>query len=926
MADRHITYKLQPFLQGGKIADAEDVEVSGTNLVGILTGISDAQTGLRRLDNTGIGATIFRFSGNYSAQASNINEWFGGKQLVRMRCTSNGGFVPATFDLPGTTALNTAFDQLVAAGLPEMITFVIEYTGPASAFLSIRPRVSPSPQITGTTNIPVRSGIGATVEITRTSGTISDYVFSAIGQLGDTTGGSLDTIKLINPTTEIWDASLTGTLPSSNVVKGNAYRVANAPTDGSGRFGETMQNLDWVVWEGETFTSWSAEPHQWFVLPAHDVRRISALETEFLNDVTVTAVSDRNAVIRGENYADEAGEIRMKIYATPGDYSAADLNTTGDVDEYSDPTDQNGHLAIRLTGNLSSVQAALPVLFVYSEDGSGNFTRLLNLEDDFTHQGDFSGESDYLSNNPISYETGSTLRIYVTTRTDRYNINSLDVDEDNLTEDVQRKLNAPHGQTPLPEPLQALNTNAEVFNISHTEFRSNYDHSGVSSSFAFLKNEPDGTDGTPTYPISSSDFVNEITGSVITGTVTTALGDVYIPRLVSGSLDNGVDNVTNGAMTGAGIVDGTFRIDTPDSSNFRLVIGMSFVPQNTAQGHLIHVKQHDSNNEIPLFDVEGGNLDAVRISAGTTSTRSVEHSLYGSNGEYEHEFRGINTSQEELVRVYEARTYTINFRRVANGNPSGTATLNYTVTDANTSQAETTHTIDFGGGYTQDFDISYTASDSTYGGPAHTLHIGVDSINGNSVSDINQLYTRVSYTTTESFTTPSSTTRVSQDEGAIVTNRLHRAIFSFRTLASGPNANYLECVYTLYAYDSNGIPHVYDENNVLFNESAFNYDWSELYIGGGGLVIQNVQGFFLNPDTPLLEYPRHSTLRDWLEHHDNKRDDYVWDTISIPNNDIEAVRFPESVNFTNFLLESEDNTIYRLSVKNDGTLETTEVV
>lgn len=412
-----------------------------SSAVGLLSGAANVQTSLSRFDGTGIGSPTFRFSGPYSATSSNINEWFGGRQLVRMECTSNGGISPVTFDLPGSTALNTAFDQLSAAGLPEVIRFVISYTGSTETFLSIRPRSSPAPQIRGTTNIIVRSGIAAEIEISRTSGTISSYIFDSIGVTTASGGSTLDSIKLINPSVQTWDASTNGPLPTSSVIKGNAYKVVNAPSDGSGRFDEVMSDGDWVVWEGETFTSWSATPHQWFVLPAHEVRRISALESEFLNTVQLSTTSARNTIIRGADYADSAGEIRMKLYATPGDYSAADLNTTGQIDEFTDTSDQSAYLGIRLTGNFSALESTLPTLYVYAEDGSSNFTRLLNLHDDFAFQGDFGAESDYLSNNAINYNANDTLRIYVTTLESRYNSPDLDISESNLDTALQAKVN-----------------------------------------------------------------------------------------------------------------------------------------------------------------------------------------------------------------------------------------------------------------------------------------------------------------------------------------------------------------------------------------------------------------------------------------------------------------------------------------------------
>ena len=485
MVDRSILYRIRAGLQGGYTAVAQEVQLLAS-YAGVLSGTSDSESAFQRIDGTGVGAAIFRFTGAYSAQASNISEWFGGRQQVRLRCTDNGGISPVTFDLPGTSALNTAFDQLVSRGLDEQLRFIIEYTGPQTTFLNVRPRISPSPQIQGITNIVVRSGVAATIEITRSSGTISDYIFVAIGGIGGDTGSAFDSLKLVNPVTAVWNASTNGVLPTTGVVKGNAYLVANAPSDGSGRFGEVMYDNDWVVWQGETFSSWSAEPHQWFVLPAHEVRRITALENDFLRTIQTTPVSDRNTVVRGANYADTAGEIRLKIYPTAADYNAADLNTTGLIDAYTNVADQEGFLAIRLTGTQATLASVLPTLYVYSEDSSGNFLRLLNLDSDFAHQGDFTSESDYLSLESIHYGANNTLRIYVGNVLDRYNTPDLDIIESQLSTVVQQKLNRQDGgsaidgqrlQTvenklavlyPLTPDVHKLTEFAEVFDPDRT--------------------------------------------------------------------------------------------------------------------------------------------------------------------------------------------------------------------------------------------------------------------------------------------------------------------------------------------------------------------------------------------------------------------------------------------------------------------------
>lgn len=474
MNDKSILYRIRAALQGGYVAVANEIETLAS-YTGVLSGINDTETALSRIDGTGIGSPIFTFNGPYIAQGSNINEWFGNRQQTRLRCVSNGGVSPVTFTLPGAGALATAFDALVTAGLPETIRFVIEYTGASSTFLRVIPRTGTgNPVIGGTSAIIIRSNISATVEITRSNGTIGNYVFQSIGGIGDTGGGTLDSIKLINPSQQVWDASSNGTLPTTSVVKGNAYRVANAPSDGSGRFDEVMQNGDWVVWEGETFTSWEAEPHLWFVLPAHDVRRISALEDNFLSTFIETPQNSRNTVIQGADYADSVGEIRLKLYAQRADYEADDLNTTGDVDAFTDTTTQTSYLGVRLPDTNVNLTKALTELYVYVEDASGNFTRLGNLANDFTFEGDFGQESDYLSIEPIDYTSSTTLRLYIGEAEPRYNSEDLDVLRNNLSDEVQGQLDFREPWAGVAEVLFSGATVRDIHEADRVEYQSNY--------------------------------------------------------------------------------------------------------------------------------------------------------------------------------------------------------------------------------------------------------------------------------------------------------------------------------------------------------------------------------------------------------------------------------------------------------------------
>ncbi len=619
-----IIAKLQKAFVGSTgLMDATDVDNNDTSQTGVLNGASNLQAALNRLDGTGVGASIFRFTGSYSAQASNIDEWFNNRQQVRMRCTDNGGVSPVTFDLPGSIALGTAFDALVVAGLPEVLRFILEYTGSQAANMIVRPRSTPSPQISGTTNIIVRSGVAATVEITRTSGTISDYVFTSIGGIGGTTGGALDAISLINPANTVWDASSSGALPTSGVIKGSAYKVVNAPSDGSGRFGEVMEDGDWVVWEGESFTAWATEPHAWFVIPGHEVRRISALETDFLSGVTATVpVTDRNATIRGADYADTAGQIRLKFYSTVADYDAADLNTTGDVDEYADASDQSGYFAIRFTGTLANLEDVLPTLWVYSEDSSGNFTRILNLSRDFNHLGDFGAESDYISNQSLEYTTGDTWRIYTTTDVDRYTIQNLDVYRGNLSEALQNQIS---GQEPWAPAAAVLFSDSTILNTSvadRVEYSPGYNR-GV-----------DWRDMTESTTINANRYLD----GGLTITVNNAAFTLYgfgntIQKVVGVKLQRNDAQTGEGAMIEMGLSQAFIRVNTSNEIQVNTSVGASTATWSSLADGAGTVTLGSGSDNFLLFEM-------VPIEGSTTGQWELLADFF--DGTNYHELNNIN--------------------------------------------------------------------------------------------------------------------------------------------------------------------------------------------------------------------------------------------------------------------------------------------
>ena len=484
---------------------------------------------------------------------------------------------------------------------------------------------------------------------------------------------------------------------------------------------------------------------------------------------------------------------------------------------------------------------------------------------------------------------------------------------DNLDQDIINRLSGHEGT--LPEVLQVLSANSEVTTFDNTNFVSVHPHFGIKRAFVVLKNKPELGDP---YPITSDLFVNEISNSLLTLTPPATLSNVLIPRMVDGSLVNGVAAVTNGAMEGPGLQSDSFLINTQDSSNFRLNIGVWFVHQSTAQNHIIGVKRAGLPTFRTLVETAGTNLQIVRGNDdGTATTTDVTRHLYTNDGDLSYVFSGTDADQADF-RVYTARAYTINATRAGGG--TGTATGTFTIDDINTAKSQPI-TFDFGGGYTQAVTVSYVPDTTIYGGSQHVIRLAITQITGNSATDVNQLTFSVVYVTTENIKENSTATRVVQQSGALVVGRLHKVIFSFRRLASGANEDWLECIYTLYGYDSDGNPHVYSESNIVFRHSVYELDWSQIRIGGGAIVVQNIQGFFLNPDTPLFEYPLHSTLSDWLSHHDVKETDYIWDNVNAPSMDVEEIVVNENMYLPNQIFTNVDESArysVRINTAGDG--------
>lgn len=397
----------------GELADADQILNDSTNQTGLIQSAANVQLALDRVDATGLGAPIFAFTGNYSAQNSNISEWFNGQASRHLQGAAGQANGLRTFTLPGETVLGTIFDQLSTSGLPELYRLTISYLGGVAGAsvtenrLLVSPRLSPAPQIDGRTSVTLAHGDQVTLEISRTASVISDYNVVSEGRLaGSPAGDTLDDIQLQSQT---WDASAAGALPTG-VLQGYAYKVINAPADGSGRFGEVLYTDDWVVWSAASFTQWS-DTDNWFVIAAGDVRRLTLQGQQFLEDV-----GTRTRTVRGVPLAGSAQDINhwFRIYDTPADYSAADLNASTDIDEITTTVNRDGaRLAIRFADTQADLTTLFLTLEAYEEDTFGNFHRIGNLTSDFTFLGNFGNESDYILNRNYDFRAGSTIRLYL---------------------------------------------------------------------------------------------------------------------------------------------------------------------------------------------------------------------------------------------------------------------------------------------------------------------------------------------------------------------------------------------------------------------------------------------------------------------------------------------------------------------------------
>lgn len=1074
MADRHITYRLRAFLQGGKVSVADEVEFDNTGRTGVGSGVTDIQSVLNRIDILGLGTPVFSFTGSYVAQGSNIDEWF------QREITGADGQTNAqrTFSLPGTTAVQTALTRLTTAGLPSVLSMRISYFGGPSTqmtvnSLTISPRAG-GPNIAGRTNVMLSRGQQVAFEITSSTGLWSVTSMGAATN-GGGAGEILDDIELRR---ETWNATANAALPTV-VLRGYAFRVTGAPADGSGRFGVRMADGDLVIFTGDSFTDWAVVA-DWFVLSEADGKHISSTESNFLLTVVETdtetdfrkvhevatralvwlspalfaagdpphispngdPINPRAGQTRayegGEDDVNAAGDFELSInytraalyvgitpsYITNNGaddvevvirnidgseharYDLVDdfesvlgnsafnhylLNPSGVADSFQEVNYYAGQTieiwerqtqtvftlgdAVDITANVDDLtenQLSLELqakingesaLSFLDQEKLDNITTTTSTDtnaiDVLIKSGSASVDiTDYHTLNtadglPPSFtsavtwivavpdnteitgasgiETGTATIAEITpsllsgrrmfrvtipvggTGLNFYPINVSNttvsefdfsdlykIDANNLDEPLTSAIF--HSQTELPEPLRALANGADIFNITHTDYRINNPHAYISSAFAALKNAP------TTFPNTAGVFANEIVGSSVT---------VDDPSPVTAIQE--VSSLTNNAMTGAGISSNGFGINMFDENNWRLIIGgwlyYSELPELT---NILSVRERNGGAQRMVIGVNRNNIVfRQRTVIGSSVNFTVTHHLYSTEGLIQPSI--VSGTLTQSFRVYTAGTYAVRLTGRLAGALQGGQALNYTVTNVNTDQAPTT--LSYSIGVTQSVKVEFKSSSTLFGGAAHSIQVSVDSI-ASGLDEIEVEVLSASSTVPTSSGNTYSNMRI--DDRHARANRLMRFIVSFRSLA-GLETDNLEAILVLAGYDDNGNPQIFDENTFNFGYPALDLRWDDFVVGGANGVVQNVQGFFLNPDTPLSEYPRHSTIRDWMTNHDAKSSDWVWGNVHGPSQDTEAVHFTENVNFENQILVSPSGTKYRLSVSDSGALTTSVV-
>lgn len=428
---------------GNPYADGEFIQFDNTNANGLLNATTNINDALKEIDNTGFGSSVVDITENFTASQSNATSWFN-REIRTASSLSNGDY---TLTLPSLADINSAKNS-ISSNVPVKI-MAAHFGGTSSSLLENKLTVLPhssGPAIFGrSTNIVL--GYSDCVTVLFNSTENHWEIIQGPGSTSSSNSNSLNNIELQD---ETWDASTTGNLPTG-VSKGYAYQVVNAPTDGTGRFNVSMENGDWVVWKADTFSSWSQTPVEWFVLPGHDVKRITVEQSKFLSQIQESTVN-----AKGVNY-DTIYNVKFRLYTDETEYSVSNFDTTAQEGSYTDTDASYGAIIyISIETTQTQVNSDAENLNVYLTHQNGSVL-LYNFNDRFTYVETNGAITYWKSNLHHNYEATDTLNLFLNYDVDSFTINNLNIapnltdnliEETKLSQTVREKLNLNAGLTP----------------------------------------------------------------------------------------------------------------------------------------------------------------------------------------------------------------------------------------------------------------------------------------------------------------------------------------------------------------------------------------------------------------------------------------------------------------------------------------------
>lgn len=494
--ERHLLYKIKPFLQGDQVVDAVDTENSNTGMTGSLADAGNVQEALRRIDNTGLGAQEREFTGSffstYSDGSDNTNTWYGGRQTVRLRgeAAANGQY---TFRMPDSSDVTSMFNDLASRNIGEVFTITIQYQGGSSGFVNRNRLTITNASVsngfpTGTFPTVLSQGQSATFRISRVGGVTGNWERIDFQQAVN----PVPTLGEVVLQTTGWNNSNDSFLPSDgDVLKGYAFPVLGSnPNDGTLRQGfldagvsdRIIYDGDYVVWTADTFTSWTNNNgDDWFVLPRNQLQTLSREESNFL--AQTSEIDNRVDVGFVQSMTSDA-----LVWLSENPFAAAPfLTPSGDPqnpragDDYpyiggreSRNAQQlfqsgrnwfNSYITLGITPNFISAHPESTIdIIVMGLDG--NQIQRLNLANDFTFRddGDFTNGTvrHYTRNTTFNYPSLAIVAIVLTQVQEHFNVNPSTVNltpnvreitEDQFSEPVRTKLNATPESVNISQPI-----------------------------------------------------------------------------------------------------------------------------------------------------------------------------------------------------------------------------------------------------------------------------------------------------------------------------------------------------------------------------------------------------------------------------------------------------------------------------------------